>query len=47
MLFKQWGESAWVEQVEGNPSTLTAYRAGKKHAGRMFEGQHHDGVPVC
>ena len=45
MLFKQWGENAWVERVEGDPSTLTSYRAGKKYAGRMLDGAQHDGFP--
>lgn len=45
-LFKQWGENAWVERVEGDPSTLVAYRAGKKHAGRLLDGRTHDGSPV-
>ena len=46
MLFKQWGENAWVERVEGDPDTLTAYRAGKKHAGRLLDGRQHDGFPL-
>ena len=46
MLFKQWGENAWTERVEGDPSTLTAYRAGKKHAGRLLDGRQHDGFPL-
>ncbi len=45
-LFKQWGENAWVERVEGDASTLTAYRAGKKFAGRSLDGVQHDGVPA-
>lgn len=45
-LFKQWGENAWTERVEGDPSTLTSYRAGKKHAGRLLDGRTHDGSPV-
>lgn len=44
-LFKQWGEHAWCERVEGDPSTLTAYRPGKKAAGRQLDGVQHDGVP--
>ncbi len=47
MLFKQWGENAWTERVEGDPSTLTAYRAGKKYAGRLLDGVTHDGLPVA
>ncbi|MET4594774.1 MULTISPECIES: phage Gp37/Gp68 family protein [unclassified Sphingomonas] len=46
-LFKQWGENAWAERVEGDPSTLTAYRAGKKYAGRLLDGVTHDGLPVA
>jgi protein gp37 len=45
-FFKQWGEHAWVERLEGDPSTLTAYRAGKKAAGRLLDGVEHNGVPA-
>lgn len=44
-FFKQWGTHAWAERVEGDPSTLTAYRAGKKLAGRMLDGRTHDDMP--
>lgn len=44
-LFKQWGTHAWVERVEGDPTTLTPYRAGKRAAGRMLDGVLHDGYP--
>lgn len=44
-LFKQWGEHSWAERVEGDPSTLTPYRAGKHHAGRLLDGRLHDAYP--
>jgi protein gp37 len=44
--FKQWGERAWSERIEGDPSTLTAYRAGKKAAGRLLDGVEHNGMPA-
>lgn len=44
-LFKQWGEHSWAERVEGDPSTLTPYRAGKHHAGRLLDGKLHDAYP--
>ena len=43
--FKQWGEYAWAEQIEGIPSTLTAYRVGKKVAGRLLDGRTWDQMP--
>jgi protein gp37 len=46
-LFKQWGDMAWCERVEGDPSTLTAYNAGKKAAGRLLDGRTHDGFPIA
>lgn len=45
-FFKQWGTYAWVEKVEGDPSTLTPYRAGKKAAGRLLDGRLHDDMPA-
>jgi protein gp37 len=44
-FFKQWGEYAWCERVEGDPTTLTAYRAGKKAAGRLLDGRTWDEMP--
>jgi protein gp37 len=44
--FKQWGEHTWVESAEGDPATLTPYRAGKKAAGRLLDGIEHNGVPA-
>lgn len=44
-LFKQWGEWAWAERYEGVPETLTAYKAGKKSAGRLLDGVEHNGFP--
>lgn len=44
-LFKQWGENAWVERVDGDVSTLTPYRAGKHAAGRLLDGIEHNGFP--
>lgn len=43
--FKQWGENAWAERIEGDPSTLTPYRAGKKSAGRELDGRTWDEMP--
>lgn len=43
--FKQWGEYAWAERIDGDPSTLTAYRAGKKAAGRLLDGRTWDQMP--
>jgi protein gp37 len=44
--FKQWGDWSWVERFEGVPESLTAYRAGKKAAGRLLDGVQHDGMPA-
>lgn len=44
-FFKQWGAWAWAERVEGDPATLTAYRAGKKAAGRLLDGREHNEMP--
>lgn len=44
-FFKQWGENAWVERIEGDPSTLTPYRAGKKAAGARLDGREHKDFP--
>jgi protein gp37 len=44
--FKQWGAHAWAERLEGDPTTLTAYRAGKKAAGRLLDGIEHNGLPT-
>lgn len=44
-FFKQWGTHAWVERIEGDATTLTAYRAGKKAAGRLLDGALHDARP--
>ena len=44
--FKQWGEHAWCEKIEGDPSTLTPYRAGKRASGRLLDGIEHNGVPA-
>ena len=44
-FFKQWGAHAWTEKVEGDPSTLTAYRAGKLAAGRLLDGKEHNARP--
>ena len=44
-FFKQWGKYSWAERIEGDPSTLTAYRAGKKAAGRTLYGQIWDQMP--
>jgi protein gp37 len=38
-FFKQWGEHAWAEKIEGDPSTLTAYRAGTKNTGHLLDGK--------
>jgi protein gp37 len=46
-FFKQWGTHAWAERVEGDPSTLTAYQAGKKAAGRLLDGVEHNAMPVA
>lgn len=43
--FKQWGANAWVERIEGDPATITAYRAGKSAAGRLLDGIEHNGFP--
>lgn len=45
-FFKQWGTHAWAERVEGDPSTLTPYRAGKKLAGRLLDGVEHNAMPA-
>jgi protein gp37 len=45
-FFKQWGEWAWAERYEGVPDTLTAYKAGKKFAGRLLDGVTHEGMPA-
>jgi protein gp37 len=37
--FKQWGEWAWAERIEGDPTTLTAYRAGTKRTGHLLDGK--------
>jgi len=44
-FFKQWGAHAWAERIEGDPSTLTAYRAGKRAAGRLLDGVEHNAMP--
>lgn len=44
-FLKQWGSYAWAERVEGDPSTLTAYRVGKAAAGRALDGLTHDAMP--
>ncbi len=47
-FFKQWGTYAWAESVEGDPSTLTHYRAGKKAGGRLLDGMEHNAMPeIC
>lgn len=43
--FKQWGEHAWCERIEGDPSTLTPYRVGKKAAGRLLDGREWNEMP--
>lgn len=45
-LFKQWGEWAPASDDGFQPSTLGAMeRVGKKAAGRLLDGQLHDGYP--
>lgn len=44
-FFKQWGDHAWTERIEGDPSTLTSYRAGKKFAGRLLDGREWNEMP--
>lgn len=44
-FFKQWGNHAWCETVAGIPSTMTAYRVSKAHAGRLLDGRTWDQMP--
>lgn len=42
---KQNGEFAWAERIEGDPTTLTAYRVGKARAGRLLDNREWNQLP--